>query len=93
MLDDLKSAIRHKLTLDNGYVSHFSPEQDGYYEERDDFGNQKCYPFHKSDEDVKEEAIEGLVDDNSGWFDEFIHEELRDELTEFCRKLIKDMIK
>lgn len=89
----LEKAIKEKLTIDNIYVEHFAPEQSGYYDEKDDDGCQVCYGYKMSNSEVENEAIENLLDDNSDWFDEFVHEDLRSEVTELVRVLIKELRK
>ena len=91
--NSVEHSVKQKLTIDNGYVEHFAPDQDGYYEEKGDDGRQVCYPYHLSDEEVEENAIDDLLYDNSGYFDDFIHDELLSEVTELCRALIKEIRK
>lgn len=89
----LEKAIKEKLTIDNAYVEHFAPEQSGYYDEKDDDGSQVVYPYSLSDSEVEQQAIENLLDDNTDWFDEFVHESIRNEVTELVRVLIKEIRK
>lgn len=91
--NSLEKAVKEKLTINNTYVEHFAPEQCGYRDEKDDDGCQVVYPFYISDSDAEQQAIENLLDDNTDWFDEFVHEALRSEVTELVRVLIKEMRK
>lgn len=87
-----EKAVKENLTIDNYYVNHFAPEKEGYYDEKDEKG-QVCYPYKLSDEQVEEEAIENLLDDNGDYFDEFVCEELRSDVVELVRALIKEIRK
>ena len=91
--NNFEKAINDNLTLANGYVEHFAPEQKGYYDEKDDDGRQVCYPYKLSDFEVEQTAIDNLLDDNSDWFEEFVHETLRGDVTELVRVLIKELRK
>lgn len=88
-----EKSINDNLTLANGYVEHFAPEQKGYYDEKDDDGKQICTPYELSDWEVEQSAIDGLLDDNGDWFEEFVHETLRSDVTELVRVLIKELRK
>lgn len=89
----LEKAIKENLTINNAYVEHFAPEQSGYYDEKDDNGRQVCNPYSLSDSEVEQQAIDNLLDDNTDWFDEFVHETLRSEVTELVRALAKEIRK
>ena len=89
----LEKAISEKLNINNSYVEHFAPDQSGYYDEKDDNGRQVCRSYSLSDSEVEQQAIDNLLDDNSDYFDEFVHEELRSEVTELMRVLIKELRK
>lgn len=91
--NSLEKAIKENLTINNTYVEHFSPEQHGYYDEKDDDGRQVCNRFSLSDDEVEQQAIDNLLDDNTDWFDEFVHETLRSEVTELVRALAKEIRK
>lgn len=88
-----EKAVNDKLNINNTYVEHFAPEKRGYYDEKDDDGRQVCYPYTLSDEKVEDEAIENLLDDNSGYFEEFVTQELTYDITELARALIKEIRK
>lgn len=91
--NSLEKAIKEKLNINNIYVEHFAPEQSGYYDEKGDDGRQVCTPYSLSDSEVEQQAVENLLDDNTDWFDEFVHENLRSEVTELMRVLIKEIRK
>ena len=85
----LEKAIKENLTINNIYVEHFA--QDKYRDVKDDDGRQVIN--HMSNYEIEQNAIESLLDDNSDWFDEFVHEELRSEVTELMRVLIRELRK
>ena len=86
-------SVFKKLNMDNYYVEHFAPEKNGYYDEKGDDGKQVCYPYSLSDDEVENQAIENLLDDNKGYFDEFVHESISCEVTELVRVLIRELRK
>lgn len=88
--NNFEKAVKENLTIDNYYVNHFAPEKEGYYDEKDETG-QVCYPYKLSDEQVEEEAIEKLLDDKTGYFDEVVTEQLSSEVVELVRTLIKEL--
>ena len=89
----LEAAVKEKLTEDSAYVQDFMPETEGFCEEDDDFGNVSGHYYKMSDDESEEEGIEGLLSDNSGVFDEFVTEVIRDEAVEMIRALIKEIMK
>lgn len=91
--NSFEAGVRKNLTLENAYVRDFAPEQDGFHDEKGDDGKQFCTPYHLSDSQVMDEAIDGLLNDNKGYFEEFVHEcQLRDDVTELVRALIKEIL-
>lgn len=91
--NSLEKAIQENLTINNSAVEHFAPEKDGYYDEKGDNGRQVVYPYSMSDAEVEREAVDELLEDNSGYFEDVVHEDLRSEVTEFVRFLIKELRK
>ena len=89
--NNFEKAVKKNLTIDNYYVNHFAPEKEGYYDEKDDNGRQVCCPYKLSDEQVEEEAIENLLEDKTGYFDEVVTEQLSSEVVELVRALIKEI--
>lgn len=88
-----KKALSEKLNLENNYVSHFEPESDGYYDDKDENGKQQVSYFHKNSDEREEEAVCELLSDNSGYFNEFVTEDLSRDAIELIRVLIKEIIK
>lgn len=86
-----RKAVHEKLNIDNFYVNHFAPAQSGYYDEKDDDGRQVCYDYKLSDSQVEDEAIEGLLDDNSEYITEFVTCQLGNEVVELIRDIIIEM--
>lgn len=82
------NAVNEKLTLENGYVEHFAPEKHQVEEEKEE-GGRRYFHYLMSESKREEDAVEKLLEDKSGWFDDFIHDELMRETTELCRALIK----
>lgn len=88
-----EAAVKENLVIDNFYVQHFAPEKNTYIDEKDDDGKQVCYPVTLSDYDIEDEAIDGLINDNTGYFSELVHEVMSDEVEELARVLIKELRK
>lgn len=91
--NSLEKAIQENLTINNSVVEHFAPEKDGYYDEKGDDVRQVVYPYSMSDAEVEHEAVDELLEDNTGYFEDVVHEDLRSEVTEFVRVLIKELRK
>lgn len=90
----LKSSILENLKSDNFYVAEFMPKSKVIYDDKDDNGKQKITTYFLSDYKREQQAISGLLDDNKGSFDEFVHDdEIRQDVTEFIRDLIKEILK
>lgn len=85
-----RKGLSEKLNANNVYVRDFMPESNGYYDEKDDDGKQVILTFRFSEEEREGLGIEILLDDNSGEFDDFIHDELRNDVTELMRAIIKE---
>ena len=79
----LKKAISEKLTINNFYVKNFEPSKTFTVENA---------VYELSDDQVECGAIDALLSDNTGYFDEFVNEELRADVTEFIRSIIKEVI-
>ena len=77
-------AANKKLNIENGYVRHFAPKKHQVFEED---GRYVMGLMKKVERE--EEAIDNLLDDHDGWFADFVHEEIGDEVVELCRALIK----
>lgn len=91
--NSFEAGVLKNLTMENAYVRDFAPEQDGFYDEKGDDGKQFCTPYHLSDSQVMDKAIDGLLNDNNGYFDEFVHEDkLRGDVTELVRALINEIL-
>lgn len=87
-----EKAVNEKLTSENSYVEHFMPEVGECWDEGyDEDGNREWNRCYISQEQAEENGIEGLIDDKGDYFDEFVCEELRDEVVELVRDLIKKM--
>lgn len=90
----LKSSILENLKSDNFYVAEFMQNKKGFYDDKDDDGKQKITTYFLSDYKREQQAISDLLDDNKGYFDEFVHDdEIRQDVTEFIRDLIKEILK
>lgn len=76
---------KEKLTLENTYVQEFEPERDTF-EEVDDEDGRHGYPYHMSDDEALEKAVEKLLSDPIV-FKEFITEEVPE-----CIDLLKVII-
>lgn len=91
--NSFENEVRKQLTLENHYVKEFAPEAEGYYDEKDDDGKQVCRPYHLGYSQIQDDAVEGLLGDNSYLFDEFVHEDkLRSDVTELVRALINEIL-
>lgn len=92
-MEKLKEAIRECLNEDNFYVRHFMED----YAEDDikDCEDGKWYHQTKtrklSENESLKNAIEDLIDDQTGYFEELITEKLRDEVVEYMRKLFREV--
>lgn len=88
-----EQAVNEKLTIDNYYVKHFAPEVGEYWDEAgyDENGKMEWNRGYISEEQSEEDGIDGLLADKDGYFDEFVCEDLRDEVVELARVLIKEM--
>lgn len=85
--------VNKKLTAENHYVEHFMPKIGEYWDEAgyDENGKREWNRGYISEEQSEKEGIDNLLDDKDGYFDEFVCEELRDEVVELVRALIKEM--
>ncbi len=87
----LKKGLEQNLRAGNFYVDSFMPESEGYYDEKDDNGKQVTYPYHLSQDQREDEAIDLLLDNQGDEFDEFIHDDnIRHDVTELMRAIIKE---
>ena len=87
-----EKTVNEKLTSENSYVEHFMPEVgEGWDDGYDEDGNREWHRCYTSQEQAEEDGIDGLIDDKSGYFDEFVCEELGDKVVELVRDLIKEM--
>jgi len=88
-----EKAVNEKLTSENFYVEHFMPEVGEYWDEAgyDEDGNREWNRCYTSSSQAEKEGINELLEDKSGYFDEFVRDELGCELSEFVRVLIKEM--
>lgn len=90
----LKSSILENLKYNNFYVAEFMPKPEVVYDDKDDNGKQKITTCFLSYYKREQQAISDLLDDNKGYFDEFVHDsEIRQDVTEFIRDLIKEILK
>lgn len=90
-----EKTVNEKLTSENSYVEHFMPEVGEYWDEAgyDEDGNREWQRCYTSQEQAEEEGIDDLIDDNGDYFDEFVCEELRSDVVELVRALIKEIRK
>lgn len=90
-----EKAVNEKLTSENFYVEHFMPEVGEYWDEAgyDEDGKREWQRCYTSQEQAEEEGIDDLIDDNGDYFDEFVCEELRSDVVELVRALIKEIRK
>lgn len=83
----LKKGLEQNLNAENFYVANFM--EDAEQGERDEDG--KLHRFTVSEDEREEKAVDELLDDNSGYFEEFVHEDhVRNDVTEFIRAIIKE---
>lgn len=88
--NSFENSVKEKLKINNFYVEHFAPEKGGVaYDKYDD----RYYNYTLDDDEVEEQAIDGLLSDNGDYLDEFVHCELASEVTELIRVLIKEIRK
>lgn len=90
-----EKAVNEKLTSENFYVKHFMPEVGEYWDEAgyDEDGKREWQRCYTSQEQAEEDGIDGLIDDNGDYFDGLVCEELRSEVVELARALIKEIRK
>lgn len=88
-----EKAVNEKLTSENSYVEHFMPEVGEYWDEAgyDEDGKREWQRCYTSEEQAEEKGINELLEDKSGYFDEFVRDELESEVSELVRALIKEM--
>lgn len=88
-----EKAVNEKLTSENSYVEHFMPEVGEYWDEAgyDEDGKREWQRCYTSEEQAEEKGINELLEDKSGYFDEFVRDELGSEVSELVRALIKEM--
>lgn len=90
---DLKKSWQENGGLKNFYIEHFSPPDD-FVDEKDDNGCQYFQPANLTEEQRLDQAQFELLNDQSGWFDEFIHEgSMRNDVTEFIRAVLKEIFR
>lgn len=88
-INNLKQAYKENFTADNFYIEHFMPEPEQIIFE----GKHKRL-IKLSDEERLQNAKESLLTDNSGYFDEFVHDtKLRSDVTEVIRALFTEFYK
>lgn len=86
-----KKSLKENLRTGNFYVDRCMPESEGYFDERNDDGRQAIQKFYLSETDQEEQAIDNLLDEKQGYFDEFIHgSDLSNDVTELIRAIIKE---
>lgn len=87
-----EKTVNEKLTSENSYVEHFMPEVgEGWDDGYDEDGNREWHRCYISQEQAEEDGIDGLLEDNGGYFSEFVFEEMGNEVTEFIRALINEI--
>ena len=86
----LEKELNEKLTLNNAYVEHFAPEAHQVEEVKEEH-ERRYFHYLMTENEREEEGVENLVNDRDGWFDDFVHDELMSEVTEFMRGLICKM--
>lgn len=87
--NSFEKAVKENLVLSNSYVEDFAPEREGF--EYDKYEN-RSHKYRLSNDQIEEIAIDRLLGDNKGSFEEFIHEnDLRGPITELVRILIDDI--
>lgn len=88
----LKKAWQENRNADNCYIAHFMPPAEVFYDEKDDAGRQRAYPCSLSEAERLEQARDNLLNDQNGWFDEFVHDgALRGDVTEFIRSILREI--
>lgn len=88
-INNLKQAYKENFTADNFYIERFMPEPKQIIFE----GKHKRL-IKLSDEERLQNAKESLLTDNSGYFDEFVHDtKLRSDVTEVIRALFTEFYK
>ena len=88
--NNFEKAVKEKLNDKNFYVQEFMPEA-GTFEDYDDEGHIEHYRITRRQ--AEEDGIDNLVYDNTGYFSEFVREELGDDAYELIRELIKEIRK
>lgn len=88
-----EEVVNKKLTSENFYVKHFMPEVGEYWDEAgyDEKGKREWNRCYMSSSQAEKEGINELLEDKSGYFDEFVRDELGSEVSELVRALIKEM--
>ena len=88
-IHNLKQAYKENFTSDNFYVEHFMPETKQII-----FDGKHKRLIKLSDKERLLHAQECLLNDNSGFFDEFVHDsKLRSDVTEVIRALFIEFYK
>ena len=85
----LKAALKEKLTGENIYVQEFMQEPGDSFEYRSDEDDVIATSLSYSD--AEDEGVSELINDQTGHFDEFVSEEIGEEVVEFIRALIKEV--
>ena len=86
-LRNLYRGYCENMNKDNFYVAHFLPESSQTITTEN--GQRKI--IRLSENERERQAVENLLDDNSGWFDEFVHDDaLRQDVTETIRFLFRE---
>lgn len=92
-MEKLKQAIKAKLTEDNFYVRKFM--KDFAVDDIKDCENGAWYRQEKvsrlSQSESLSQAIENLIEDESGYFEEFILDELKDAVVEYMRDVCREV--
>lgn len=89
--NDFEKAVKENLVDDNCYLEKFIPERSGFYEEDDDDGSVSgCYCTMSRDSAI-EEAIDELLDDRDGDFENFVIDSLEEDAIDLIRALIKEL--
>lgn len=85
----LKQAYKENFTANNIYIEHFLPETKQII-----FDGKHKRLIKLSDKERLLHAQECLLNDNSGYFDEFVHDtKLRPDVTEVIRALFVEFYK
>lgn len=86
----LSRSFRKNTTSDNFYIRHFMDS--GRVIAVSESGKAKI--INKSLEEREDEALDGLLNDNSGYFSEFIHNDnIAEDVTELMRVIFKEIVK